>query len=121
MWATRQERQEGQKGRRAEGQEGEEGQRGQKSSGWLLVVMMLGFVYSTNAQESWPDPDPELLSRARALLVQVPLIDGHNDLPSTLLETVGGCECDVCAAGSWHGGRGHFYDRARSSRGGAPP
>jgi membrane dipeptidase len=52
--------------------------------------MMLGFVYSTNAQESWPDPDLELLSRARALLAQVPLIDGHNDLPSTLLETVGG-------------------------------
>jgi membrane dipeptidase len=51
---------------------------------------MLALVNPANAQESWPAPDPQLLNRARELLAQVPLIDGHNDLPSTLLETVGG-------------------------------
>jgi membrane dipeptidase len=35
-------------------------------------------------------PDPALLERARALLTEVPLIDGHNDLPSSLLDLAGG-------------------------------
>jgi membrane dipeptidase len=61
-----------------------------RPGGCVLVMAMLGFIHSTKAQEPWPEPGPELLSRARALLSQVPLIDGHNDLPSTLLETVGG-------------------------------
>jgi hypothetical protein len=68
--------------------------------------MMLGFVYSTNAQESWPDPDPELLSRARALLAQVPLIDGHNDLPSTLLEAPPTRAISRSAAAARRDGRG---------------
>jgi len=44
----------------------------------------------SSAQERWPDPDPQLLERARALLREAPLIDGHNDLPTSLLETVAG-------------------------------
>ena len=31
-------------------------------------------------------PDPQLIARARRILEQVPIIDGHNDLPSVLLE-----------------------------------
>ncbi len=42
------------------------------------------------AQQTWPDPDPELLERAKAILREVPLIDGHNDLPTSLLEVFGG-------------------------------
>lgn len=42
-----------------------------------------------HGQEAWPGPDPELLERARALLREVPLIDGHNDLPTSLIETYG--------------------------------
>lgn len=35
-------------------------------------------------------PDAELLARARALLLQAPFIDTHNDLPSMFLETKAG-------------------------------
>ena len=37
-----------------------------------------------------PDPDPNMLDRAKALLEKAPLIDTHNDLPSMLLETKAG-------------------------------
>ena len=45
---------------------------------------------ATAQQEQWPGPDPKLLERAKALLREVPLIDGHNDLAYSLLQTVGG-------------------------------
>jgi len=35
-------------------------------------------------------PDPALLARAQRILARVPVIDGHNDLPSELLERFGG-------------------------------
>jgi membrane dipeptidase len=35
-------------------------------------------------------PDPQLLERARQILDRVPVIDGHNDLPSELLSRAGG-------------------------------
>jgi len=35
-------------------------------------------------------PDPALLARANRILARVPVIDGHNDLPSELLEKFGG-------------------------------
>jgi membrane dipeptidase len=35
-------------------------------------------------------PDPKLLDRAKALLQQAPLIDGHNDLPRMLITTRAG-------------------------------
>ncbi len=53
----------------------------------VATILLAGPVLG---QERWPPPDPQLLERARALLQEVPLIDGHNDLPSALLETVGG-------------------------------
>lgn len=43
-----------------------------------------------SAQQRWPDPDPQLLERARRILREVPVVDGHNDLPTQLLETAGG-------------------------------
>jgi membrane dipeptidase len=48
-------------------------------------------------QQKWPDP--ELLERARALLRETPLIDGHNDLPSRLLELADGdlAKADIAA------------------------
>lgn len=53
----------------------------------LALVLALTFTApSALAQE----PSPELLERARALLREVPLIDGHNDLPTSLLEVVDG-------------------------------
>ncbi len=36
-----------------------------------------------------PEPPPELVERARALLGEVPLVDGHNDLPWQYRERVG--------------------------------
>ena len=42
------------------------------------------------AQRPGAEPDPRLLERARALLAEVPLVDGHNDLPSQILERAGG-------------------------------
>ena len=45
------------------------------------VVAML-MVFSTPAlpQQRWAPPDPALLAHAKALLEQVPFVDGHNDL-----------------------------------------
>lgn len=57
----------------------------------LTLTAVLGEWHArANAQETWPEPDPALLERARALLKEVPLIDGHNDLPSSMLEFAGG-------------------------------
>jgi membrane dipeptidase len=36
------------------------------------------------------EPDGELLARARAILAETPLVDGHNDLPWELREKAGG-------------------------------
>ncbi|MBI4410498.1 MAG: membrane dipeptidase [Gemmatimonadetes bacterium] len=48
------------------------------------VLLALLAARPAAAQESW-SPDPKLLARAKALLAQVPVIDGHNDLPSAIL------------------------------------
>lgn len=42
------------------------------------------------AQQPWTPPDDALVERARALLREVPLVDGHNDLPSRILEIAAG-------------------------------
>jgi membrane dipeptidase len=42
------------------------------------------------AQQRPAAPDPQLLERARRILREVPIIDGHNDLPSQLLENAAG-------------------------------
>jgi membrane dipeptidase len=36
------------------------------------------------------NPDPQLLSRAKALMLKAPFVDTHNDLPSMFLETTAG-------------------------------
>ncbi|HET9985328.1 MAG TPA: dipeptidase [Longimicrobiales bacterium] len=51
------------------------------------------------AQERWAPPDSALLRQARELLESAPLIDGHNDLPSRLLELYGGAVDSVDFAG----------------------
>ncbi|MBX6365647.1 MAG: dipeptidase [Gemmatimonadetes bacterium] len=58
----------------------------------LLVVALCPLVApaALRAQDGWPAPDPKLLARATQLLSQVPVIDGHNDLPSEVLEKFGG-------------------------------
>jgi membrane dipeptidase len=50
---------------------------------WLLGALALAtaFTFSAPASVSGADPDPSLVARARKLLDQVPLVDGHNDLP----------------------------------------
>src|SRR5688572_29211504 len=51
-----------------------------------MIIGVLGGVARTAAQQ----PDPRLLERARRLLAEVPIVDGHNDLPSKVLELAGG-------------------------------
>ncbi len=46
---------------------------------WLPLFLLLAI--PAVAQESWTPPDPALVARARKLLDQVPLVDGHNDVP----------------------------------------
>jgi membrane dipeptidase len=55
-----------------------------------LFLGLLLFPQSAHSQEKWVPPDPQLLEKAKELLRQVPLIDGHNDLATVLIETVGG-------------------------------
>ncbi|HET9982492.1 MAG TPA: dipeptidase [Longimicrobiales bacterium] len=61
-------------------------------TGALLLLALCPLVRPAplRAQEAWPAPDPKLLARANQLLTQVPVIDGHNDLPSEVLEKFGG-------------------------------
>jgi membrane dipeptidase len=59
-----------------------------KFSSIALAVCLLAT--SLFAQEEWPAPDPELLKQAKAILATAPLIDGHNDLPTVLLELADG-------------------------------
>ncbi len=58
----------------------------------LAVAFALAMTYRPAAaqQRDWPAPDPALLARADAILARVPVIDGHNDLPSELLEKFDG-------------------------------
>jgi len=49
---------------------------------WLGVLLTLAIAVDGNAAEPVRrTPDPALVERARKLLDQVPLVDGHNDLP----------------------------------------
>jgi len=49
----------------------------------IVVAVLLAF--SGSVVVAPPETDAELLARAQALLERAPLIDGHNDLPSSLL------------------------------------
>jgi len=50
---------------------------------WLAVGLGLALAAAGGAQEAaaHKTPDPALVERARRILTQVPLVDGHNDLP----------------------------------------
>ena len=55
----------------------------------IAILALVSAAKPASAQESWRTPDPVLLERARAILRTVPLIEGHNDLPSRLLDVEG--------------------------------
>ncbi len=56
----------------------------------LIAFFVIGSLpLSAFAQDEWRAPSPDLLDRARAILSSVPLIEGHNDLPSRLLDIEG--------------------------------
>ena len=49
---------------------------------WLILLLLLIILaIPAAAQETRTPPDPALVARARRLLDQVPLVDGHNDVP----------------------------------------
>ncbi|HXV60423.1 MAG TPA: dipeptidase [Vicinamibacteria bacterium] len=52
----------------------------------VTVALVVGSSVIVSAQT----PSPEMLERVRRLLQEVPLIDGHNDLPSSLLDSAAG-------------------------------
>jgi len=59
-----------------------------------LVAVVLATVvaiapWTAAAQEEWRTPDPALLQQAREILRSAPFIEGHNDLPSRLLDIEG--------------------------------
>jgi membrane dipeptidase len=56
----------------------------------LVIVTAILIASPLRAQDEWRHTDPGLLARARALLREAPLIEGHNDLPSRLLDFEGG-------------------------------
>src|SRR5688500_16317161 len=49
-----------------------------------VLIALVTFVTPISAQQT--TPDAQLLERAKRILDQVPIFDGHNDLPSELLE-----------------------------------
>ncbi|MEN8376510.1 MAG: dipeptidase [Gemmatimonadota bacterium] len=56
----------------------------------VLMAFFLAVAPRSASAQQWPEPDPALLASARAILADAPVIDGHNDLPSQILENAGG-------------------------------
>jgi membrane dipeptidase len=56
----------------------------------LAVAILLASPIVPPLRAASPETDPVLLERVRVLLQDVPLIDGHNDLPSSILEVARG-------------------------------
>ncbi|MEJ2185306.1 MAG: dipeptidase [Gemmatimonadota bacterium] len=57
----------------------------------LMTALTLGGGVPSDAHaQTWTPPDAAMVERARAILADAPLIDGHNDLPSKILEDAGG-------------------------------
>lgn len=58
----------------------------------MRALMLLAVLASPAAaqQAQWSPPPQDLIDRARALLRTMPLVDGHNDLPTELLSEAGG-------------------------------
>ena len=55
----------------------------------ICAGLILGSALTVSAQ-TWSPPPRELIERARRILAETPIIDGHNDIPSKLLESAGG-------------------------------
>ena len=49
-------------------------------------IGVVGRPHTAEGQEPWRSPDPALVERARRILASVPFVEGHNDLPSRLLD-----------------------------------
>jgi membrane dipeptidase len=63
-----------------------------KSTVWAIVAAST-FCASPvlgQSKSSWTPPSADLIARATRILQEVPVIDGHNDIPSKLLEFAGG-------------------------------
>lgn len=56
----------------------------------FVIAILAALAGPLSGQDEWRNPDPRLLEHARALLREVPLVEGHNDLPSRLLDHEGG-------------------------------
>src|SRR5262245_43029968 len=57
----------------------------------VITCAVLGvFMTATAEAQQWTPPSAELIERAKRVLQAVPIIDGHNDIPSKLLEFAGG-------------------------------
>jgi membrane dipeptidase len=52
-----------------------------RTSCWAMALLLAAAVSARGAEPVHRAPDPALVERARKLLDEVPLIDGHNDLP----------------------------------------
>jgi membrane dipeptidase len=55
-----------------------------------LSVLALALLAATAPLQAQQAPDSALVARARRILAQVPIVDGHNDLPSELLAKAAG-------------------------------
>jgi membrane dipeptidase len=51
----------------------------------ILLACALPLHAHETTESSWTPPDAELLAQAQRVLQEVPLVDGHNDLPSQLI------------------------------------
>ncbi len=55
----------------------------------MAVVLAASAFGPRMVRAQLPEPDPALLERARQILRSAPLVEGHNDLPSRLLDVEG--------------------------------
>ena len=57
---------------------------------WVISIAFIGFLILSSVVTANQEIKEELLTRVKAILKEVPLIDGHNDLPSSILEVARG-------------------------------
>ena len=61
-----------------------------KNTWWAVAGAVLAAAAPLQAQTRWTPPSADLIARATRILQEVPVIDGHNDIPSKLLEFAAG-------------------------------